>query len=149
MCTLEGTCQHMCTLQVCRVRTLILIFFLLIVFLLIVSPCEFVILNSSSWYWNDALQIALVFTSCASHTKSHQSLLNPKCCSVTSVRVSVITKCVVTKLIERNPPPGGGFLFTMFPHQEPCVRGPPSKDLYQVLRGGSSYTRFLMREHSK
>jgi len=24
--------------------------------------------------------------------------------------------------IERNPPPGGGFLFTMFPHQEPCVR---------------------------
>jgi len=40
------------------------------------------------------------------------------------------------KLIERNPPPRGGFLFTMFPHQEPCVRGPPSKDLYQVLRGG-------------
>jgi len=27
-------------------------------------------------------------------------------------------------LIERNPPPRGGFLFTMFPHQEPCVRGP-------------------------
>jgi len=22
-------------------------------------------------------------------------------------------------LIERNPPPRGGFLFTMFPHQEP------------------------------
>ena len=37
----------------------------------------------------------------------------------------------------------------MFPHQEPCVRGPPSKDLYQVLRGGSSYTQFLMREHGK
>ena len=37
----------------------------------------------------------------------------------------------------------------MFPHQEPCVRGPPSKDLYQMLRGGSSYTRLLMREHSK
>jgi len=33
--------------------------------------------------------------------------------------------------------------------QEPCVRAPPSKDLYQVLRGGSSYTRFLIREHSK
>ena len=49
----------------------------------------------------------------------------------------------------KNPPPRGGFLFTMFPHQEPCVRGPPSKDLYQVLRGGSSYTRFLMMEHSK
>ena len=25
-------------------------------------------------------------------------------------------------LIERNPPPRGGFLFTRFPHQEPCVR---------------------------
>jgi len=39
------------------------------------------------------------------------------------------------KLIERNPP-RGGFLFTMFPDQEPCVRGPPSKNLVQILRGG-------------
>ena len=63
-----------------------------------------------------------------------------------------ICVCIFTlanTLIERNPPPRGGFLFTMFPHQEPCVRGPPSKDLYQGLRGGSSYTRFLMREHNK
>jgi len=52
-------------------------------------------------------------------------------------------------LIERNPPPRGGFLFIMFPDQEPCVRGPPSKNLVQILRGGSSYTRLLMREHSK
>jgi len=52
-------------------------------------------------------------------------------------------------LIERNLPPGGGFLFTTFPHQEPWVRGPPSKNLYQVFRGRSSYSRFLMREHSK
>ena len=59
-----------------------------------------------------------------------------------------ITQDIMQKLIERNPPPRGGFLFTMFPHQEPCVRGPPSKDLYQVLRGGFSYTRFLLREHS-
>jgi len=51
-------------------------------------------------------------------------------------------------LIERNPPPWGGFLFTMFPHQELCVRGPPSKNLVQIPRGGSSCTRFLMREHS-
>jgi len=65
----------------------------------------------------------------------------------TSVCQSV---CLSVYLDRKNPPPpGGGFLFTMFPHQEPCVRGPPSKDLYQVLRGGSSYTRFLMREHSK
>jgi len=42
-----------------------------------------------------------------------------------------------------------GVLFTMFPHHEPCVRGPPSKNLVQIFRGGSSYTRFLMREHSK
>jgi len=58
---------------------------------------------------------------------------------------------IVWKLIERNPLPGGGFLFTMFPHQEPWVRPPPSKNLYQVLQGGSSYSRsrFLMREHSK
>ena len=55
----------------------------------------------------------------------------------------------LSTLVERNPPPWGGFPFTMFPHQEPCVRGPPSKDVYQVLRGGSSYTQFLMREHSK
>ena len=55
----------------------------------------------------------------------------------------------LTTLIKRNPPPRGGFLFAMFPHQEPCVRGPPSKDLYQVLGGGSSYTRFFVREHSK
>jgi len=51
-------------------------------------------------------------------------------------------------LIECNPP-RGGFLFTMFPRQEPCVGGTPSKDLYQDLLGGFSYTRFLMREHSK
>ena len=52
--------------------------------------------------------------------------------------------------IDRKKPPSlGCFLFTMFPHQEPCVRGLPSKDLYQVLRGGSSYTRFLIGEHSK
>jgi len=50
----------------------------------------------------------------------------------------------------KNPPrPRGGFLFTMFPHQEPWMREPPSKNLYQVLRGGSSYSRFLMREHRK
>ena len=51
-------------------------------------------------------------------------------------------------LIERNPPSRGCFPFTMFPHQEPWVGGPPSRNLYQV-RGGSSYTLFLMREHSK
>ena len=49
----------------------------------------------------------------------------------------------------KKPPPRGGFLFTMFSHQVLCVGGPPSKNLVQILRGGSAYTRFLMREHSK
>ena len=50
-----------------------------------------------------------------------------------------LSRTCQVKLIERNPPPRGGFLFTMFPHQEPCVRGPPSQDLSQVLREGFSY----------
>jgi len=37
-------------------------------------------------------------------------------------------------LIERNPSSKGGFLCTVFPHQEPCVRGPPSKNLVQILQ---------------
>jgi len=40
------------------------------------------------------------------------------------------------------PPP---FQFTMFPHQEPGGRGPPSKHLVQMLRGGSSSSGFLIR----
>ena len=60
-------------------------------------------------------------------------------------KASFVTKT----LIERNPPPRGGFVFTMFPDQEPCGRGPPSKNLVQIFRGGSSYTRLLIREHSK
>jgi len=68
----------------------------------------------------------------------------PNSCS--NVRVWVAQYIIHSNmdLIQRNNTPRGGFLFTMFPHQEPCVRGPPSKDLYQVLRGGSSHTRFLM-----
>jgi len=31
-------------------------------------------------------------------------------------------------LIERNPPPRGGFFFSMFPDQEPGGRGPPLKN---------------------
>jgi len=50
-------------------------------------------------------------------------------------------------LIERNLSPRGGFLFTMFPHQEPCVRGPPSKHLVHISRGGSSYTMYSLGTH--
>jgi len=49
----------------------------------------------------------------------------------------------------KKPPPPGGFPIYYVPSSRPWVRGPPSKNLYQVLRGGSSYSRFLMREHSK
>ena len=49
----------------------------------------------------------------------------------------------------KKPPPPGGFPIYYVPSSRPWVRGPPSKNLYQVLRGGSSYSRFLMREHIK
>jgi len=48
----------------------------------------------------------------------------------------------------KKPPPPGGFPSYYVPSPEPCISGPPSKNLVQILRGGSSYTRFLMREHS-
>jgi len=52
-------------------------------------------------------------------------------------------------LIAGNPPSRGGFLFTMFPNQEPDGRGAPSKHLVQILRGGSSSSGCLIREHSR
>ena len=55
-----------------------------------------------------------------------------------------------------NPPtPRGNFLFTMFSDPKPGGRGPPMKNHLQnwsilvVLQGGSSTSRFLIREHSK
>jgi len=56
-----------------------------------------------------------------------------------------VSPCCI-KLIERTPPPRGGFLFTMFPDQEPGGRGPPLKNHPQ---NWSSSSRFLSREHSK
>ena len=53
------------------------------------------------------------------------------------------------ELIERTPPSWGGFLLTMFPDQEPEGRRAPSKHLVQILRGGSSSSGFLIREHSE
>jgi len=89
-------------------------------------------------------------------TRAHVCILNDICHMTMTRKVSHILHlthahvCILNyRLIERNPHPRGGFLFTIFIHQEPCVRGPPSKNLVQIRRGGSSYTRFLMREHSK
>jgi len=70
--------------------------------------------------------------------------------------VQLVPENMDSKLIERNPPPRGGFppprggfLVTMFSDQEPGGRGPPSKNLYQVRRGGSSSSGFLIRKHGK
>ena len=52
-------------------------------------------------------------------------------------------------VMEGNLPPRVSFLFTICPNQEPGGRGPPSMNLYQVLRGGSSSSGFLIRGHSK
>jgi len=46
----------------------------------------------------------------------------------------------------RKHPPRGGFLFGRFPNQEPGGRGPPSKNLIQILRGGSSSSGYFVRE---
>ena len=44
-----------------------------------------------------------------------------------------------------SPPPIlGGVPINMFPDQESRRRGPPSKNLYQVLRGRSSSSRFMI-----
>ena len=86
------------------------------------------------------------------HTQSHALSLTHRWSSKPEQTQCLHTVHINTHtytLIERNPPSRGGFLFAMFPDHELCVRGPPSKDLYQVLRGGSSYTRFLMRELGK
>ena len=53
------------------------------------------------------------------------------------------------KLIERNPPPRGVFHFLCSLIKNPGGRGPSSKHLVQILRGGSSSFGFLIREHSK
>jgi len=47
-------------------------------------------------------------------------------------------------LIERNPPPWGGFLLYMFPDQDPCVTDFTTR----CDRREISYTRLLIREHS-
>jgi len=46
----------------------------------------------------------------------------------------------------RSPPPPGGSPIWQAPNQEPRGRGPPSKNLYQVLRGRSSSSGFVVRE---
>jgi len=71
------------------------------------------------------------------------------CLSLSLASLCLLHVFSCKKLIARKPPPRGGFLYTMFPNQESEARGPPSKNLYQVLRGGSSSSGFLIREHSK
>jgi len=50
----------------------------------------------------------------------------------------------------RNPRPTGGFFYLLlFANQEPGGRGPPSKYLVQIPSRGSSFSGFLIREHSR
>ena len=67
------------------------------------------------------------------------------------LKLQVFFRKRATKLIETNPSPRWWFLSTttMFPDQEPRGRRLPSKHLVQILRGGSSSSGFVIREHSK
>jgi len=49
----------------------------------------------------------------------------------------------------KKPPPPGGFPIYYVSSSRTVSERTPSKHLVQILRGGSSYSRFLMREHSK
>jgi len=57
------------------------------------------------------------------------------CVCVCERKCMSVSVCVCAYWLQ-GPPPWGGFLYSMLPHQEPRGRGPPSKNLYQVLRGG-------------
>ena len=68
------------------------------------------------------------------------------------------TRCIEVDKSLNFPLKKPGFLFTIFPNQEPGGRGPPLKNqnhpengsiLEVVLQGGSSSSRFLIREYSK
>ena len=49
----------------------------------------------------------------------------------------------------QETPPRGGFPAWQVPNQDPEGRGAPSKNLYHVLRGGSSSSGFFVREPAK
>ena len=51
--------------------------------------------------------------------KETYNLIDPTDCSHPIYNITAITGVAPPILIERNPPPRGGSLFTMFPHQEP------------------------------
>jgi len=82
---------------------------------------------------NDSCPMWMSHVSCDSNLKSTAMSLGDACRDIDR---------------KKSHPPGG-FLFTMFPDQEPGGRGPPSKHLVQILRKGSSSSGFLIREHSK
>ena len=49
----------------------------------------------------------------------------------------------------KKPPPPGGFPISYVPSSRTVSKMTTLKNLVQILRGRSSYSRFLMREHSK
>jgi len=95
--------------------------------------------------WNTCMSMTHCFGYVIDALSRHTSVNDLHC-----FLLKYVCECLsLTLWSKETPPPRGGFLFPMFNHQEPCVRKPPSKNLVQILRGGSSYTRFLVREHSK
>jgi len=87
----------------------------------------------------------------AAHGSKQRSLLSITLGILTNESQSHWRECILFyyTLIERTSPPRGGFLSTMFPHQAPGGRGPPSKHLVQILRRGSFSSGFLIREDGK
>jgi len=87
----------------------------------------------------NALQHTATLCNTLQHSRQHVCWNMSKTCLLKHVK----------DFDRKNPPPPGGVSYLLCSLIKNRVQGPPSKDLYQVLRGGSSYTRFLMREHSK
>ena len=73
--------------------------------------------------------------SCYIHVISWTWISHIICIYSWSIHVYLLN---MNKLIERNPPPRGGFLFTMFPDLEPCV-DPPRRTWYKFFEGGSFF----------
>jgi len=58
--------------------------------------------------------------------------------------------CLLRYYFDRKkPPPPGGFPIYYLPSSKTLCKRAPPEDFLLEIRGGSSYTRFLMREDSK
>jgi len=65
------------------------------------------------------------------------------------MKISLFISFIYVQFDREKLPIRGCFLSIIFLHQELCARRPSLKNLLQILWEVSSFTRFLMREHSK